>query len=251
MGRDRCRRGSSTTRTCWRRGPAQRGRPLPLLDDGGDRRRPRHPPPRLPRGDRELAARLQHRDDRAHGQRVPGRRGAHRRQAQVEPPRGDGDRPLPARAPPRDPRGPRRAPARAGGRPDGRGQPARARSTSRPGRCRGRCASCSARRARASRRRPAEVCDGTFSIAQFGSTRSINASAAAAIAMHSWISQVRRPRRPPGAARASVSQVASGRVRERHRMNRSPAFQPGSLGGCQKPPALPVSSLQRVRAAAV
>jgi tRNA G18 (ribose-2'-O)-methylase SpoU len=34
-----------------------------------------------------------------------------------------------------------------------------------------------------------EVCDGTFSIAQFGSTRSINASAAAAIAMHSWIRQ--------------------------------------------------------------
>ena len=28
---------------------------------------------------------------------------------------------------------------------------------------------------------------GTFSIAQFGSTRSINASAAAAIAMHAWI----------------------------------------------------------------
>jgi tRNA G18 (ribose-2'-O)-methylase SpoU len=32
-----------------------------------------------------------------------------------------------------------------------------------------------------------QVCDGTFSIAQFGSTRSINASAAAAIAMHAWI----------------------------------------------------------------
>src|SRR6478736_5121384 len=31
------------------------------------------------------------------------------------------------------------------------------------------------------------VCDATFSIAQFGSTRSINASAAAAIAMHAWI----------------------------------------------------------------
>ena len=30
-------------------------------------------------------------------------------------------------------------------------------------------------------------CEGTFSIAQFGSTRSINASAAAAIAMHTWI----------------------------------------------------------------
>ena len=34
-----------------------------------------------------------------------------------------------------------------------------------------------------------ELCDGTFSIAQFGSTRSINASAAAAIAMHTWIVQ--------------------------------------------------------------
>ena len=32
-----------------------------------------------------------------------------------------------------------------------------------------------------------EACDGTFSIAQFGSTRSINAAAAAAIAMHSWV----------------------------------------------------------------
>jgi len=31
------------------------------------------------------------------------------------------------------------------------------------------------------------ACNGTFSIAQFGSTRSINASAAAAIAMHTWI----------------------------------------------------------------
>ncbi|MFT4081952.1 MAG: TrmH family RNA methyltransferase [Nocardioides sp.] len=34
-----------------------------------------------------------------------------------------------------------------------------------------------------------QVCDGTFSIAQFGSTRSINASAAAAIALHSWVRQ--------------------------------------------------------------
>lgn len=33
------------------------------------------------------------------------------------------------------------------------------------------------------------ACAGTFSIAQFGSTRSINASAAAAIAMHSWVVQ--------------------------------------------------------------
>ncbi|MGA8210964.1 MAG: TrmH family RNA methyltransferase [Nocardioidaceae bacterium] len=34
-----------------------------------------------------------------------------------------------------------------------------------------------------------EACDATFSIAQFGSTRSINASAAAAVAMHSWVRQ--------------------------------------------------------------
>jgi tRNA G18 (ribose-2'-O)-methylase SpoU len=32
-----------------------------------------------------------------------------------------------------------------------------------------------------------EACDATFSIAQFGSTRSINASIAAGIAMHRWI----------------------------------------------------------------
>ncbi|WP_183094659.1 TrmH family RNA methyltransferase [Nocardioides stalactiti] len=32
-----------------------------------------------------------------------------------------------------------------------------------------------------------QACDGTFAIAQFGSTRSINASAAAAIAMHAWV----------------------------------------------------------------
>ncbi|MBF4161317.1 TrmH family RNA methyltransferase [Nocardioides acrostichi] len=37
--------------------------------------------------------------------------------------------------------------------------------------------------------RAREVCDATFSIAQFGSTRSINASAAAAIAMHTWVVQ--------------------------------------------------------------
>ncbi len=34
-----------------------------------------------------------------------------------------------------------------------------------------------------------ERCDGTFAIAQFGSTRSINASAAAAIAMHGWVAR--------------------------------------------------------------
>ena len=37
----------------------------------------------------------------------------------------------------------------------------------------------------------------TLSIAQFGSTRSINAGAAAAIAMHSWIEQHAQPRVRP------------------------------------------------------
>lgn len=34
-----------------------------------------------------------------------------------------------------------------------------------------------------------DVCDRTYAIAQFGSTRSINVGAAAAIAMHTWIQQ--------------------------------------------------------------
>lgn len=40
-----------------------------------------------------------------------------------------------------------------------------------------------------------EACERTLSIAQFGSTRSINAGAAAAIAMHTWIRQ--HANRPP------------------------------------------------------
>ena len=57
-------------------------------------------------------------------------------------------------------------------------------------------------------RRPRGV-RGTFSIAQFGSTRSINASAAAAIAMHAWI----RAHADLGDERvAGLSRRASGRV---------------------------------------
>ena len=37
--------------------------------------------------------------------------------------------------------------------------------------------------------RARDACAGTLSIAQFGSTRSINASAAAAVAMHTWVVQ--------------------------------------------------------------
>ncbi|MGH3385030.1 MAG: TrmH family RNA methyltransferase [Nocardioidaceae bacterium] len=38
-----------------------------------------------------------------------------------------------------------------------------------------------------------DACDTTLSIAQFGSTRSINASAAAAIAMHAWVREHASP----------------------------------------------------------
>ncbi len=60
-----------------------------------------------------------------------------------------------------------------------------------------------------------DACEGTFSITQFGSTRSINASAAAAIAMHTWVRQhalplvepvetsVRGPVSPDSATRGS------------------------------------------------
>ena len=66
-------------------------------------------------------------------------------------------------------------------------QPARARSTWRRWRCRERVCFLFGQEGPGLSEAAREVCDGTFSIAQFGSTRSINASAAAAIAMHSWV----------------------------------------------------------------
>ena len=92
-----------------------------------DRRRPRHPPPPVPRRGRELGARPQHRDRRAQRERVPGRRGAHRRPPPLEPPRRDGHRPLPARPPPRDARGVRGVGGRARAAGDRRSTTCRAR----------------------------------------------------------------------------------------------------------------------------
>ena len=128
-------------------------------------------------------------------------RGAHRRQPALEPARRDGHRPLPARAPPR-----RVADLAAHLR------------VARASRCWGidNLPGSAAPRdeARLPRRvcllfgqegpglseAAREACDGTFSIAQFGSTRSINASAAAAIAMHTWVASTRTcPARTPGA----------------------------------------------------
>ena len=84
-----------------RRRPPQRRRPLPVLAAGGDRRRPRHPAAPVPRRDRELRPRHEHRHRGPHRQRVRRGRGAHRRPPAVEPARRHGHRPLPAPAPPR------------------------------------------------------------------------------------------------------------------------------------------------------
>ena len=142
-------RPAARPRAARARRPAQRRRPLPLLAARGGRRRPRRAPARLPRRDRELAARLQHRLGRAHRERVPRPRGAHRRQPAVEPPRRDGHRPLPARAPPRRRRGARRAGRRRARCRSSASTTCRARCRwSRPG-CRAPACCCSARRGRA------------------------------------------------------------------------------------------------------
>lgn len=175
-----------STRSCWRRGPAQCRRSLPLLAARGDRRRPGPAPARLPRRDRELAARLQHRHGGPKRQRVQRRRGAHRRTATLEPARRDGDRSLPARAAPRDDRGVRRLGGRAAAAGVRHRQPPRFASAgdrSPPRHCvllfgqEGPGLSAPARAA----------CDQLYSIAQYGSTRSINAGVASGIAMHAWI----------------------------------------------------------------
>ena len=53
--------------------------------------------------------------------------------------------------------------------------------------CPASACSCSARRARASPARCSAACDVVLHVEQFGSTRSINAGAAAPIAMHAWV----------------------------------------------------------------
>jgi len=43
-----------------------------------------------------------------------------------------------------------------------------------------------------------QACSAVLSIAQFGSTRSVNAGAAAAIALHAWVRRHRFGQRPEG-----------------------------------------------------
>ena len=66
-------------------------------------------------------------------------------------------------------------------------QPARLACRWRPPPCPGAACCCSARRAPASPTPARAACDQLFSIAQYGSTRSINAGVASGIAMHAWI----------------------------------------------------------------
>ncbi len=177
------------------RRPAQRRRPLPLLAARSGRRRPRQTPARLPRGHRELAARPQYRHGRPQRQRVSRRRGAHRRQPPLEPARRDGHRSLPARAAP-----PRRSRIRRLG-PRRRACPSSA-STTCPARGRWRacilprrCALLFGQEGPGLSDAARAACDRLFSIAQYGSTRSINAGVASGIAMHAWIREHAEP--PP------------------------------------------------------
>ena len=158
----------------------QRRRPLPLLDDGGDRRRPRPAPASVPRRHRELAARPQHRLDRAHRERLPRRDGAHRRPQALEQARRDGDRPLPARAAPRDGRRPRRVGRAATSCRSSPSTTSATRSTSRATALPERCILLFGQEGPGLTDEALAAAQATVHIRQYGSTRSINAAAAAA-----------------------------------------------------------------------
>ena len=163
-----------------RRRPPQRGRPLPLLAARRDRRRPRHAPAPVPRRHRELAARLQHRLRRPHRQRVPGRRrctssagGAGTAAApwsptgtSTSPPRRTSPTWSPGRTDAGLPLIGDRQPAGLGAARDLRAA-ARVRAAVRPG------------GPGPVRTRRAQAATPCCSIAQYGSTRSINAGVAA------------------------------------------------------------------------
>ena len=150
-------------------------------------RRRRRPVPPVPRRGGEPRPRLQHRLDRPLGQRLRRPVGARRRPPALEPARGDGHRPVPRRP----------APARRGGpAPLGLGRGARRSSawTTCRARCRWRRSSCrSAACCSSAAEGPglsAEAlagCDVVVGISQFGSTRSVNVGAAAAVVMHAWV----------------------------------------------------------------
>ena len=229
-----------------RRRPAQRRRPLPLLD-ASRRSSPtstRAGTPSTSRS-RTSAARLQHRHGRPHRQRVPRRRGAHRRPPPLEPARRDGHRPLPARAPPRRRRRPGwRSPRREGCRWSA--------STTCPAPCRSRPPTCRERLRAAVRpggpgltaggpRRRAAL---TVSIAQFGSTRSINAGRRGRHRDARLDPPARRPRGGLGEAQAAQRRVGVDAALDQRLLHR-PAHRADDVDAG---PALVVARRRRARA---
>ena len=170
----------------WR--PPQRRGPLPLLARRGHQGGPGPRPVSGRGGDRELGARLQHRHGRAQRQRLRRPTGPHRGPPPLEPSRGDGHRPLPARrAPPLD-RGSDPGGVIAG--PCGRGDRQRG-GIGPPGAHRAATAVAAAvrtgrTRALSCRERSASL---VCSITMYGSTRSINAGVASGIVLHTWVLQ--------------------------------------------------------------
>ena len=191
--RGRRRRRALRPRAPRARRPPQRRRPVPLLDARGDRRRPGHAPAPVPRRDRELAARPEHRLGRPHGQRVPG--GARCTSSATAAgtgaarwsPTATSTCATTRRSPTCWP-GPTSAGCRCSA------------STTCPARCRSRATRCRARACSLFGQESVGLSDearaaavDVLHIAQFGSTRSINAGAAAAIAMHAWIARHAAP----------------------------------------------------------
>ena len=148
-GRARGPTTRATTRSCWPRATGATwstatatGRVEAIVADLDPRRHPFHV------AIENFGARLQHRHRRAHRQRLPGRRGAHRRPPALEPARRDGHRPLPARPAPPGRRRAGRLRREAGSAADRHRQPARAPADRDRRAAAAAACCCSARRAR-------------------------------------------------------------------------------------------------------
>ena len=102
-------------------------------------------------------------------------------------PRRDGHRPLPARPPPPDARGVRRVGGAVRRCPCSASTTCRARSRSTVTRCRERCVLLFGQEGPGLSEEARELSEAVLAIRQFGSTRSINAAAASAVAMHEWV----------------------------------------------------------------
>ena len=140
------------------------------------------------RRDRELAARPEHRHGRAHRERVPGPRGASSSAAAAGTGAARWSPTATSTCATSDDRRARPLGRRRGYRSSAIDNLPGALPIETSG-CRATRCCCSARRVPVCHRRRATLPSVVCSIAQFGSTRSINAGVAAGIAMHAWIRQ--------------------------------------------------------------